>query len=87
MIPFTTFYGLHYNIVTWTPPIGNVLLRSRNSPLHSTRFKDQLIPRKRVNVKAGLTAKFESRVDVTYVLTKMNARFNGHRVLNKGRRC
>ena len=20
MIPFTTFYGLHYNIVTWTPP-------------------------------------------------------------------
>ena len=19
MIPFTTFYGLHYNIVTWTP--------------------------------------------------------------------
>ena len=67
--------------------IGNVLLRSRNSPLHSTRFKDQLIPRKRVNVKAGLTTKFESRVDVTYVLTKMNARFNGHRVLNKGRRC
>ena len=32
MIPFTTFYGLHYNIVTWTPRA------STSGELWSTEF-------------------------------------------------
>ena len=56
-----------------------------NSLLHCCTY--QLIARQRVDFEVGLTTKFNSGIDVTSLLTEINARFNCHRVLNQGHCC